>query len=125
MRDPAVREKLLGEVHAATKGMRQFLDPERTFPIGDNPDYEPKRSDSIAALAQRAGVEPFELYYDLIAEGDGTALVLRPLLNFTDFNLDCVREMLLHPSSAWGLGDGGAHCGTTCDASTPSYMLAH
>jgi N-acyl-D-aspartate/D-glutamate deacylase len=125
MRDPAVREKLLGEVRDATKGMRQFLDPERTFPIGDNPDYEPKRSDSIAALAQRAGVEPFELYYDLIAEGDGTALVLRPLLNFTDFNLDCVREMLLHPSSAWGLGDGGAHCGTTCDASTPSYMLAH
>jgi len=36
-----------------------------------------------------------------------------------------VREMLLHPSSAWGLGDGGAHCGTTCDASTPTYMLAH
>ena len=23
------------------------------------------------------------------------------------------------PRSAWGLGDGGAHCGTTCDASTP------
>ena len=33
--------------------------------------------------------------------------------------------MLLHPSSAWGLGDGGAHCGTTCDASTPTFMLAH
>ena len=54
-----------------------------------------------------------------------SALVLRPLLNYTDFSLDAVREMLLHPSSAWGLGDGGAHCGTTCDASTPTYMLAH
>jgi N-acyl-D-aspartate/D-glutamate deacylase len=33
--------------------------------------------------------------------------------------------MLEHPTSAWGLGDGGAHCGTTCDASTPTFMLAH
>ena len=24
-----------------------------------------------------------------------------------------------------GLGDGGAHCGTTCDASTPTFMLTH
>jgi N-acyl-D-aspartate/D-glutamate deacylase len=33
--------------------------------------------------------------------------------------------MLLHPTSAWGLGDGGAHCGTTCDASTPTFMFTH
>ena len=33
--------------------------------------------------------------------------------------------MLEHPTSAWGLGDGGAHCGTTCDASTPTFMLTH
>ena len=51
--------------------------------------------------------------------------MLRPLLNYTDFSLDAVREMLLHPTSAWGLGDGGAHCGTTCDASTPTFMLTH
>jgi N-acyl-D-aspartate/D-glutamate deacylase len=50
---------------------------------------------------------------------------MRPLLNFTDGSLDAVREMLLHPTSAWGLGDGGAHCGTTCDASTPTFMLTH
>ena len=50
---------------------------------------------------------------------------MRPLLNYTDFSLDAVREMLEHPTSAWGLGDGGAHCGTTCDASTPTFMLTH
>ena len=49
---------------------------------------------------------------------------MRPLLNYTDFNLDAVREMLVHPTTTWGLGDGGAHCGTTCDASTPTSMLA-
>ena len=35
-------------------------------------------------------------------EDDGRALVMRPLLNYTDRNLDAVREMLLHPTSAWG-----------------------
>jgi N-acyl-D-aspartate/D-glutamate deacylase len=125
MNTPALREKLLAEVDAAIAPMQQFLDPERAFPMGAIPDYEPKRSASIAALARAQGVSPMEYYYDALIADDGLALVLRPLLNFTDFNLDCVREMLLHPSSAWGLGDGGAHCGTTCDASTPTFMLAH
>jgi N-acyl-D-aspartate/D-glutamate deacylase len=125
MSDPALREKLLAEVDVAIAPMQQFLDPERAFPMGTTPDYEPKRSDSIAARARAAGCAPMELYYDVLMQDDGLALVLRPLLNFSDFNLDCVREMLLHPSSAWGLGDGGAHCGTTCDASTPTFMLAH
>ena len=74
--------------------------------------------------ARRTGRE-MEVFYDALLADDGLGLVLRPLLNYTDFSLDAVREMLLHPSSAWGLGDGGAHCGTTCDASTPTYMLAH
>jgi N-acyl-D-aspartate/D-glutamate deacylase len=65
------------------------------------------------------------VFYEDLRGDAGEALLLRPLLNYSDFNLDAVREMLLHPTSAWGLGDGGAHCGTTCDASTPTYMLAH
>ena len=73
----------------------------------------------------REGRNVYDLYYDLLMEDDGTALIMRPLLNYTDSNLDAVREMLLHPTSALGLGDGGAHCGTTCDASTPTYMLTH
>ena len=66
-----------------------------------------------------------DVFYDALMEDDGRSLVLRPLLNYTDFSLDAVRAMLEHPTSAWGLGDGGAHCGTTCDASTPTFMLTH
>jgi N-acyl-D-aspartate/D-glutamate deacylase len=33
--------------------------------------------------------------------------------------------MLLHPLAVVGLGDGGAHCGVICDASTPTYLLTH
>ncbi len=33
--------------------------------------------------------------------------------------------MVLHPTSALGLGDGGAHVGAICDASIETYMLTH
>jgi N-acyl-D-aspartate/D-glutamate deacylase len=105
--------------------MRQFLDPERAFPMGSTPNYEPSRDSSVAAIAQSQHRPVMDVYYDTLLEDDGRQLVIRPLLNYTDFSLDAVREMLLHPTSAWGLGDGGAHCGTTCDASTPTFMLTH
>ncbi len=127
LRDPELRRALVAEAGDMDPVMTQFLGPERVFLLGDEvPDYEPSRDRSVAAIARRQGVDPMEVFYDeLLRGGDGKALLLRPLLNYTDFNLDAVREMLLHPTSAWGLGDGGAHCGTTCDASTPTYMLTH
>jgi N-acyl-D-amino-acid deacylase len=33
--------------------------------------------------------------------------------------------MLTHPTSAFGLGDGGAHAGQTCDASSTTFLLTH
>ncbi|GIU88511.1 MAG: amidohydrolase [Acidimicrobiia bacterium] len=125
MRDPQVRAALLAEVDAAIAPMRQFLDPERAFPMGEVPDYEPPRERSIAAIAAAQGRPTMEVYYDALLEDDGRALVMRPLLNYTHFSLDAVRTMLDHPTTTWGLGDGGAHCGTTCDASTPTFMLTH
>ncbi len=122
--DPDYRARLLSEVGAMDPVLIQFLDPERVFPIGPDPDYEPDRADSVAAQ-RRAGHSPAEEFYDLLMEDDGEALLLRPLLNYSDYSLDPVREMLVHPTSVWGLGDGGAHCGTTCDASAPTYLLAH
>jgi N-acyl-D-amino-acid deacylase len=125
MRDPELRRTLLAEAQNADPAFAQFLDPERIFPLGAPPDYEPARATSLAAQARATGRDPLEVFYDALMEDNGEALVLRPLLNFSDFNLDPVREMLRHPTSAWGLGDGGAHCGTTCDASTPTFMLTH
>ena len=56
---------------------------------------------------------------------EGRELLLLPLLNYSDFNCDPILEMLYHPRAALGLGDGGAHCGIICDASIPTFMLAH
>ena len=123
--DADLRARLIAEAAHADPAMGQFLDPSRAYPLGDPPNYEPHPSESVAARAAQAGRNVHELYLELLMEDDGRALIMRPLLNYTDSNLDAVREMLLHPTSAWGLGDGGAHCGTTCDASTPTFMLTH
>jgi N-acyl-D-amino-acid deacylase len=125
MRDPGMRRRLLEEVDAAIAPMRQFLDPERAFPFGARPDYEPARDQSVAGIAHAQGRSVMEVFYDVLMEHDGRQLVMRPLLNYSGFSLDPVRAMLSHPTTAWGLGDGGAHCGTTCDASTPTFMLTH
>lgn len=125
MKDPELRRRLLDEVGAMDPMMTQFLDPERVVAVGAEPDYEPPLDHTIAARARARGVDPMEEYYDALLVDDGEALMMRPLLNYTDFNLDAVREMLTHPTTRWGLGDGGAHCGTTCDASTPTFMLTH
>ena len=40
-------------------------------------------------------------------------------------NLDAVRDMIAHPDTLLGLGDGGAHVGIMCDATATSYTLTH
>ncbi|MCC5950919.1 MAG: amidohydrolase family protein [Acidimicrobiia bacterium] len=123
--DPALRATLLAEVEEVDPVFAQFLDPAGVYPLGDTPDYEPSPDQSIAALAARAGRSPMEEFYDQLLVDGGEALLMRPLLNFADRTLEPVRAMLTHPTTVWGLGDGGAHCGTTCDASVPTTMLMH
>src|SRR5262249_3689893 len=48
-----------------------------------------------------------------------------PFLNYSGFDFEAIREMLLHPRTVIGLADGGAHCGVICDAGTPTYLLTH
>ena len=125
MRDPALREKLLAEVDDAIAPMREFLDPSGPSRWARSPTTSPPAATASPGARAATGKPVMDVYYDALLDDDGFALVLRPLLNFSDFSLDSTREMLLHPTSAWGLGDGGAHCGTTCDASTPTFMLTH
>jgi N-acyl-D-aspartate/D-glutamate deacylase len=95
------------------------------FELGDPPDYEPTPDDSIAARAQRLGVDPVALYVDLLLSDDGGALLYVPFLNYADGNLDAAAEMLGHAHTVPGLSDGGAHVGTICDASFPTSLLVH
>ena len=65
------------------------------------------------------------MLYDHLLEKDGRELLLVPVLNYSQLSCEPIREMLLHPRAALGLGDGGAHCGIICDASIPTFMLTH
>jgi N-acyl-D-aspartate/D-glutamate deacylase len=97
----------------------------RTFLLGDPPDYEPGPERSLAGLAAAQGLTPLEVAYDAMAAYEGQGLLYIPILNYATGDLDHVREMLLHPRGALGLSDGGAHTGTICDASMPTFMLTH
>ena len=126
LRTPEVRAAILGE-EPRPGGFVQFMraNLHKLFPLGDPPDYEPPRERSVTALAAAQGVSVDTVIYDLMLQRDGTELLYLPILDYSDCNLDAVREMLEHPATVLGLGDGGAHCGVLCDASLPTFMLTH
>ena len=123
--DAQVRESILGwePDENTAKSLAGAFD--RTFLLGDPPDYEPGPDRSLTGLAQANGTTPLEVAYDAMLVDGGRGLLYVPILNYADGNLDPVREMFLHPRAASGLADGGAHCGVICDASMPTFMLTH
>ena len=125
LRDPEVRAKILSEEHSEAMYKRRVANFDNLYPLGDPPDYEPKPEDSIAARAQRAGVDPTAFAYDYLLENDGTAMLYRPLYNYADRDHEVLREMLMDRDTVPGLSDGGAHYGYICDASFPTYLLTH
>jgi N-acyl-D-aspartate/D-glutamate deacylase len=129
MRRPEFKSAVLAETDSPEEiiklGGRNIFRFEVMFEMNERPDYEPAAADSIAARAARAGITPEELVYDLMALGNGDALLYLPMLNYADGNLDVVREMLMHPFTVPGLSDGGAHVGTICDVSFPTTYLTH
>jgi N-acyl-D-aspartate/D-glutamate deacylase len=73
----------------------------------------------------RAHRSPDDFAYDLLMQRDGRTILYMPMTNYAAGNLDVVREMIAHPDTLLGLGDGGAHVGVMCDATSTSYTLTH
>jgi N-acyl-D-aspartate/D-glutamate deacylase len=106
--------------------LRMFLTNwSKQFRLGDPPDYEPRESDSAAAIARANGKPPAEVMLDWMLEREGRQLVYMPFAHYGGYDFEDLREMLEHPSTVLSLSDGGAHVGLICDASTPTYMLTH
>lgn len=127
MRKPEVRARILADTPASDGHPLMFAVQAWNwmFPLGDPPNYEPDPSQSIGARAQARGVSPLEEAYDRLLDDDGHAMLLITLANFRDASLDTVARLLRREDVVLGLGDGGAHYGMICDASFPTYMLAH
>ncbi len=131
LRDPAFKAKLLSDqidrpdidvgplFDVVTQGWHMH------FLLGAEPDYEPTADKSIAAIAKRQGRDPADVTYDLLMEDNGNGIIYLPILNYADGNLDFVHELLMNEHTVVSLSDGGAHCGTICDAASPSFMLSY
>ena len=126
--DPALRQRLVAEASAAFDGdslVQGFMSPKRTFVLGNPPNYEPLPSDSVAGIAAAKGAAEWETFLDLLLTDGGKELLNSPVLNYSHGDLEATRAMLVHPATVFGLGDGGAHAGQTCDASTTTFMLSY
>jgi N-acyl-D-aspartate/D-glutamate deacylase len=127
LRDPERRARILAEDPNPGFGrmMRMIDQGKKIWLMTDPPNYEPEPSDSLGARAERAGQDPWAYIYDLMVEGDGKAIFYTPFANYAENNLDCCREMIMDDNTVMGVGDGGAHVGTICDASFITTLLTH
>jgi N-acyl-D-aspartate/D-glutamate deacylase len=129
LRDPDTKARILAEPQdpgdgpAADRLNRHTF--ARLYPLGAGLDYEPDAQNSIAAIAQREGRDPWDVTYDTLLGANGREFLLLPLLNYAGNNYDHLHDMMSDPVSIQGLGDGGAHCGIVCDASMTTYLLSH
>jgi N-acyl-D-aspartate/D-glutamate deacylase len=124
---PEVRALLLaqhGQIRPEGFGTQIAHGFDRMFRVSDPVDYEPTADRSIAAEAGRAGVSPAELMLDILREDEGRRLLYMPLINYARGSLADCFAMMTAPNTLYGLSDGGAHCGTICDASFPTSTLA-
>ncbi|MEO6793542.1 MAG: amidohydrolase family protein [Mycobacterium sp.] len=128
MRKPEVRQRILADAPSIvpTNPIAYLAQSwDWTYPLGDDADYEPDRSNSIAARARTRGISPAEEAYDRLLDDDGHAILLDALANFENNSLDTVGALMRRDDVVLGLGDGGAHYGMICDSSFPTYVLTH
>lgn len=138
MKDPEFKARILSEKTDKLSGPGSSIPPladllmehiemvaEKFFQIGNPPDYEQPAENSLASRARAESKPLMEIIYDTLLERDGKELIYLPLYNYTELNYDNVLKMMEHPQALYGLSDGGAHVGTVCDASMPTYMITH
>jgi len=131
--DPAFKAQLLSEANDYSQvpegimGVAMVISAGwgMQFEMDDDFDYEPPADASIQARAEAKGVTPDEYAYDLLCRNEGTGFIYLPILNYADGNLDFLEALQGSEDCVNSLSDGGAHCGTICDAASPTFMLQH
>ena len=129
--DPDFKAKLIAEDSIFPDSELQLLGQlmanafDMQYALTEGFNYEPTEQQSIAHLAAGAGVSGAEYAYDLMTGQNGTGFIYFPLLNYADGNLKFLEPVLQSDDCINSLSDGGAHCGTICDAASPTFMLQH
>jgi len=121
LRNPDVKAAILNEEnerpHVFVKIVGGNFD--NMYPLESPVEYLPPRDSSVQHRADAAGVSAESWLYDYFLEDEGQSLIYFPAANFHDD----IPEVLEHPHTISALGDGGAHVGSICDASTNIYLL--
>ncbi|WP_174274019.1 N-acyl-D-amino-acid deacylase family protein [Sphingomonas bacterium] len=116
--DEAPTRRILG----LAERFAQVLD--RFYVMQPPVNYEPDESLRLDRIATATGRTMDEVLYDTLADGDGSRMVADFAMNYTGGNLDSVHDMLAHPDTISGLGDGGAHLLMVCDAAMTTFHLS-
>ena len=95
---------------------------DKLYPFSGEADYEPDPAATCAGSPPPGGrAGRGRLRPDDVGEREG--LLYYPLFNYSNHNLDHLRELHQHPHTRMGLADAGAHCGTIADGGMPTFML--
>ena len=131
LKDPAFKARMLAEANIFPESdIIEFLRVVAggwflQFEMDPEFDYEPTAAEAILARAAAAGIDPADYAYDLLMKDEGTGFIYCPILNYADGNLDFLEALQRDDDTVNSLSDGGAHCGTICDAASPTFMLQH
>lgn len=131
LKDPAFKQRMITEESVFPEtdliGLLMIIAGGWTlqYEMGPEFNYEPTQAETIAARAAEAGVSPVEYAYDLLMQDEGRGFVYFPILNYADGNLNFLEDLQESSDCVNSLSDGGAHCGTICDAASPTFMLQH
>ncbi|HTW71062.1 MAG TPA: amidohydrolase family protein [Acetobacteraceae bacterium] len=125
MRDPAIRARILSEDprKGSTFPLFHRLEFAQMFRFGNPPNYQPRREDSLEAIAAREGRTPPEVAYDALLEDDGNSFIYTPLGNYAYYDFTVSETTLADRNSIMGLGDGGAHVAFILDAGYQTWLL--
>jgi N-acyl-D-aspartate/D-glutamate deacylase len=134
LKKPTVKSAILAEKDSPPIGKGNFKAglvaylatlTREFYALGDPLDYEPELENSVGAIADRLGQSPASVMYDEMLKQDGSAFLMAIQTNYIEGNHDVIRQMIQHPKSVLGLGDGGAHVTFICDGSMQTYAMQH
>jgi N-acyl-D-aspartate/D-glutamate deacylase len=129
LRNPDLRQKLVTEKDPNTTGMSLLYQNERvwdrTYPMGEELNYEPSAEKSISTIAQREGRSPREVVYDLMLEQNGRSFLMYAAAGYADGSPDPLHQLICDPITVMGGSDAGAHVRQIIDAGVPTYAMTH
>jgi N-acyl-D-aspartate/D-glutamate deacylase len=131
LKDPEFKARLLSEENDFPDSDVRFLAEmiagawSLLYEMNDGFNYEPTEEESLLAGAERNDISGDEYAYEVLMRDQGTGFIYFPILNYVDGNLDFLEDLQRSDDCVNSLSDGGAHCGTICDAASPTFMLEY